>query len=432
MNVMNGCRRGWWILVGWLILAGTVSAGEDAEAVSVDVARAVRGLLELGWQSSADARREIDHFYSAIPPATRLDHRVSYAYALALIKLRRDSDALPVVADVAAADDPHLGVLRTHLWLTMLTRRYDAALIQMEQIAEVLDERAEVLPPTESAETAQRLGTLFGFLEGPAEGSLPPTRLDTHWARILAALPPPLEDAFVEGRMAIRQEHAQLVGQRIQVEQEAEGEVETQRQRLLETARAEREQIEVRRRQLTDQLDQLHIERQSELDALRASERPLVERLTLMVRELRLDDNDLAHTLIELDRLEELLRLTGDPRRRQELLVAIDRLERSARRIRRRRDDSHLQAAGLESQLRAVRQQLESAQTRYNRDVTRLENELAQLSRRDSQMGGMEQRARNLRVERGRPRALSVRASALTTYATFPLEEERKRLIESL
>lgn len=430
MNPLINRRTCRYAMMIVLVAGGT--AGRTWAGEEVGVPDSVKGLLEIGWQSSADARRTIDEYYASIPPATRADSRVTYAYALALVKLRRDSDAARVMDEVAAVDDPHLGVLRARLWLTMLTKQYDAALIQMERIAELLGKRAADPPAPEFLETAGRLGTFLGFLEGPAEGSVPVAKLDAYRARITNPFPQPLLDEYSKGRDAVKQQHAQLTGQQTQADEDAEKEADAERKQILDAATAEREQIAERRTGLAAQLDKLREDGAAEMASLQAAERPLVEQLTAATLQLDRVHNELVGVVDEIARLTEQLRRTRDPERRRILLIEIDRLERIAGRIRVRHDELEREAGVLEARVLEVRRQAEATRARYAREVGSREKEQEALRRREVQLSGMEQRARKLKGDRGKSRALSVRAAALTTYASFALEEEKQRLLQSL
>jgi len=302
----------------------------------------------------------------------------------------------------------------------------------MEQVAELLGKRAADPPAPEFLETAGRLGTFLGFLEGPAEGSIPVAKLDAYRGKITTPFPQPLMDRFTVGRNTVKQQHAQLTGQQTQAEEDAEKEAEAERKRILEAAAAEREQIAERRGELAAQLDKLREDGVSEMEALRAAARPLTEQLTAAALQLDRVHSELVGVIDEIARLNEQLRRTRDPERRRILLIEIDRLERIAVRIRARRDDLEREAAVLEARVLEVRQQAEATRARYAREIASREKDQDALRRRETQLGGMEQRARKLRGDRGRSRALSVRAGALTTYASFALEEEKQRLLDSL
>lgn len=420
-------------LTAWPVLMRAAPAAEDPA-----VAASVRELLQLGWQASPDARRAVDDRYTAVPPAVKSDPRVAYAYALALIKLRRDGDAAGVIAPIAAGHQlppgakPPLAVLHADLWLAVLLKQYDAALIKLERLAEVLGKTAAAAPSPEALETAERLGALFGFLEGPAEGSLPLARLDAHRTKITDPLGPPLAQAFAKGQDAVKQQHAQLVGDRAQAETDAEREAEAERKRLLDAALAERETLNQRRQELTDEIDHLRGELQSEQEAMRAAEQPVSEQWSVVSTTLRQQEADLVDVLHQIDRIEDLLHHSRDPRRRQQLLRELDQLDRLADRIRSEMIDLDREALLLESRLIELRREGQAIAARYARELTRRQAEQDKLARRESQLAGMEKRALGLKGDRGRSRALAVRASALTTYAPFPLEQEKQRLLDSL
>ncbi|MCL4201750.1 MAG: hypothetical protein KJ000_04595 [Pirellulaceae bacterium] len=411
-------------VLGVLAITAPTWADVPSEA---DVA--VKNLLDVGWRTTPDARQQIDERFAAVPDAVRADARVAYAYALSLVRLRREADAARVIAPLAAAKNPPLGVLRAQLWLTMLTRQYDAALVQMERLAAQVAAEAADPPLAEHRETGRRMGMMIGFLETPAEGSVPPAKLEDYRNRIAAALPPTLADGFAEGRQAVKQQHAQWLAQQNDAEAQADEQTEAERQRLLDSAKAERDQAAVRRRELAEQLQKLREELGSEMETLQASERPLAEQLTVAVLQGRRVQDELLGVLDEIARLSDLLRRTRDPEQRRLLLIEIDRLERIAARIRLQVDQMEREVAILEARVLEIRQRAEATRVRYGREIASRENEQKTLTRRESQLTGMEQRAVRMKSGRGQSRSLAARAAALSTYVAFPLEEEKQRLL---
>ncbi len=411
-------------VLGVLVDKAPTRADDSSEA---DVA--VKDLLDVGWRTTPDARQQIDERFAAVPDAVRGDARVAYAYALSLVKLRREADAARVIAPLAAAKTPPLGVLRAQLWLTMLTRQYDAALVQMERIAAQVAAEAADPPLAEHRETARRMGMMIGFLETPAEGSVPPAKLEDYRNRIAAALPPPLAEGVAEGRQAVKQQHAQWLAQQTDAEAQADEQSDAERQRLLDSAKAERDQIAVRRRELAEQLQKLREELGSEMETLQASERPLAEQLTVAVLQGRRVQDELLGVLDEIARLSDLLRRTRDPEQRRLLLIEIDRLERIAARIRLQVDQMEREVAILEARVVEIRQRAEATRVRYGREIASRESDQQSLNRRESQLTGMEQRAVRMKSGRGQSRSLAARAAALSTYVAFPLEEEKQRLL---
>ena len=429
MNAIT--NRSAWLALHLFVLGPLAIAAPTLADPPSEEAVAVKDLLEIGWRTTPDARREIDERFAAVPETTRVDARVAYAYALALVKLRREADAARVIDPIAAGKNPPLGVLRAQLWLTMLTRQYDAALVQMERLAKLVGSEAADPPLAEHRETARRMGMMHGFLETPAEGSVPPAKLDDYRNRINAALPPALAGGFAEGSQAVKQQHAQWLAQQTTAEEQADQQTDAERQRLLESAKAERDQIAVRRREVADQLQKLREELGSEMESLRASERPLAEQLTVVVLQGRRTQDELLGVLDDIARLTDLLRRSRDPEQRRFLLIEIDRLERIASRIQVQVDQIAREAAILESRVFEIRQRAQTTQASYGREIASREREQQTLTRRETQLTGMEQRAVRMKSGRGQSRSLAARAAALSTYVAFPLEEEKQRLLAS-
>jgi hypothetical protein len=151
----------------------------------------------------------------------------------------------------------------------------------------------------------------------------------------------------------------------------------------------------------------------------------------VVVLQGRRTQDELLGVLDEIARLTDLLLRTRDPERRRFLLIEIDRLERIASRIQVQVDQIAREAAILESRVFEIRQRAETTQARYGREIAAREKEQQTLTRRETQLTGMEQRAVRMKSGRGQSRSLAARAAALSTYVAFPLEEEKQRLLAS-
>jgi hypothetical protein len=416
-----------------LVLGIVLAVGSIATAEAIRVPNAVRQLLEIGWQPSFRSRALVDEQYGQLPPAIQADATLKHAYALIMIKQRRYTEAVETVDELVARDDKNTSTLKAKIWLDVLTKKYSLALVGMEKLAGLLKSQANQAAGADaSRETAGMLGIMFGYLEGPAGAAVNPAQRVAYHQKILGLLDDPQKAVFEAGRRQVKEQFAALVIEKEDALGKAEKEADQLREQLLKDADSQREQISRQREQAAQKEEKSRDELRLEVERLNAAERPLVEAMTRIERNASFVDAELDRIVAEIERVEIQLRDEEDPDMRERLIRSIHRLEIRADRCRADLLQIERQAAVAEAQLIDLRRQRLAAQSRYQQDRRRSEREQANLDRRDRQVGVVERKARRTTGDKRRSRTLSTRAGAFTTYAAFPVEEEKKRLLDSL
>jgi len=415
--------------VGIAFAVGSVSGAADA----ISVQDAVKQLLEIGWQQSFRSRTLVDKHFEQLPPAIQADARLKHAYALVLVKQRRYAEAIEAVDELVARDDRNASTLKAKVWLDVLTKKYSVALVGMEKLAALLKAQANQAAGAEaSRETAGMLGIMFGYLEGPAADVVNPAQRVTYRQKILGYLNDAQKDAFEAGRRQVKGQFTALVVEREDALGKAKKEADRLREQLLKDADSQRDQIARQREGAARREEKSREEFRAEMEQLNAAEGPLAETMTRIERNALFMESELAGIIAEIERVEILLRDEEDPVIRERLIRSIHRLEIRANRYRADLLEIERQAAVAEAHLTDVRRQRVAAQSRYQQDLNRSEREQSSLDRRDKQVGVVERKARRTTGDKRRSRTLATRAAAFTTYAAFPLEEEKKRLLDSL
>lgn len=145
----------------------------------------VNALLLLGWQPGPTARAALDHAYRETGNGD--SHRlVDDAYLVALTKQHRYEDALRWLQDGHAVPQDDIFRGRTHVWLLLNTRRFEAALRRLEKLT-----AGPPQAPFPDWSPAQRglpafVGSAYGFLAGPGSAQVPAGRVDTSMQNSLA------------------------------------------------------------------------------------------------------------------------------------------------------------------------------------------------------------------------------------------------------
>jgi hypothetical protein len=409
-------------------LAATAGAADDPAA-----AGAAR-LLDVGWgkasQALAPAQEEFERLEAAIPG----DSRVLYAYSLVLLKHHKYKDAARVLSQAAHAGPTDLPVRRADIWVAVLARRYPTALVAMGQFARTIESEAvradqDAGQETELRASAEFLGRIFGYLEGPA--AFDPDALADNREDVVNRLGTALADDFEEGRRGVLERHDELALRHEQARESARIEGQAEQDRTLERLDTEEADLQVRRSELADSEERA---RQS----LEATLREIDGRLAAL---------DAAFARLEAEAAPYHSAMVDLDRRIGRLLAAADSAQDPGRAVRLRLEADRLsdlyginerRYAALDGQARQVRGEREAVAGERRASEERFQEELDRLRRESSKLDRTEKRIAADRRKADRPpsgatppvRALASHSAALATYAPFPLEEERARLLE--
>lgn len=429
---MRAATRGTLLIcVGVGIAVATGSLARAADATHVE--DAVKQLLDIGWQESFRSRILVDKHFDQLSTVVQADGRLKHAYALVLIKQRRYTEAVETVDELVVRDDKNASTLKAKVWLDILTKKYSVGLVGMEKLAKLLKaELNQDAGADASRKTEGMLGIMFGYLEGPAADVVNPAQRVTYLKKIVGHFDDAQKDAFEAGRRQVKDQFTALVTEKEDALGKAKKEADQLREQLLKDADSQRGRIARQRENASEKEERSREEFQTEVDRLRAAERPLVETMTRIDRNALFVNSELGRIVAEIERLELLLRDEKDPVVRERLIRGIHRLEIRADRYRVDLLEIERQAAVAEAQLIDLRRQMVAAQSKRQQDLNRSSREETRLDRREKQVGFTERKARRTTGDKRRSRTLAARAAAFTTYSAFPLEEEKKRLLDSL
>jgi len=426
------------VILAVAALGGLSCAAEQLDAT---LKAGIVELLQLGWEKPTEAFEQSQKLYKQLEAQFPGHPVLDYAYALVQLKRFRYAEAARAIDRVAAVQQDDLTIRKLRCWLAGVSRQYDVALKEMERMADLLAaEAAKAAHPDQDAQarqnehlqTAQFLGRVYGFLEGPGRGGVD----DLLRAKTRQYVGDRLSDAqraaFDEARRATGDQLAELQNQIAQKTAENEKQAarireetlqqlaaraealradiaaaESRNQRLKEQLDAETEKLDRQRRELSLKMQRL----EDEARPLRSEIRALDLRIgTLLEQADREKDPDVRNRLLHE---AAMWRASRDAR-----LAALDRLGR--------------QLAGYQAELAVLDQRAAAAIARYQRSITPVEPLLKSLER-------TERESNKLRREPVTGRTPEVtnlenRAAAFTTYVPLPtsLEAERQALLEKL
>lgn len=414
-------------------LAGTFAvtlARADDTMLRAEVAT----LFQVGWDTGTASRAAADEQFQKIAAAGTADARATYAYALVLLKQRRYDDAAKPLAAAVAADPTHWGARQNQIRLLMLTKKYDAALVNLDQFSEQIAEATEEqLSPQQRRETVAFLGRIIGFLEGPAERDVAATTRRRVQRRIESRLAEQELARYDEARDGVLARFAELAGASQRGREDALAAKERHRDEAQQGLEDRRAQQQERRTELLGHADKIRKEMQDNQTEFAKAEQPLLDRLARLNRQAEIPRREIALLITDADSLRATAARVEDPIERERLLFRAQQLEIVASRY-----DADL--AALERQASVINVERARLQEGFQRNNAVLVNSLRTIDKeltalqRGEKRNALDERRLERPLTSGTRavRALEAEAGAFTTYEPLPLEEDRQRLLDSL
>jgi hypothetical protein len=416
-------------LVVCLLLWLPLAAQADDAAVKQGVAR----LFEVGAQNTVKARAAAEEHYNDLKNAAPTDVRITYAYALVQIKHHKYAEASKLLDEVVAARKTDRQAWKAKSWLSVITKNYAAALVDLDRLSQLLPaDAAEGDEEEQHLELSRYLGRVFGFLEGPAADAVIDPQREAARKKILARLTEPRQLAFEEGRSRVLAAWSGLGVEKEESEEKAKGVAEEEREKLLKDLETRKAQLAERRAEIGPRREKLRSELTAERDSLAKEERPFLADLNVINAQAAGIRRELDFYAADILRLQWRFEREKDPVLRDRLRRELDRTNFLAARVDGNLATLQRQAAGVQAQLAEVQRRHLQAAARINGELARLDNESAALDKQEKRHDIDTGKAKKPAVgDVRRSRAISAQAAAFTTYEEFPLEAEKQRLLDS-
>jgi hypothetical protein len=391
---------------------------------------AVQKLLTVGWQVAREARQQADDYYGRLAGSVQAEPRVQQAYLLVLLKQQRYTEVPNQVDDILRRERQDLLAWRAKIWLAMLTKKYGVALVDIDKLGASWPAATEQGARADEYQGCARfLGALFGFLEAPAAPALSAAQRDAALKKFVARLDPPSQEAFEAGRREAKQQYAALLADQGEADEAAKRKADEEREDVLKDVATAREGVDQRRESVAEEANRARDEYQAQKQKLAQAEAPLQTDLARLQAQAAFPQGELARLRGEMARLEDLARREKDPVQRDRLRAEIARLDIRGDRYRAQLLELERAAALLTARLVEVQRERARVELEAGGRMTRVERELGDLNRREQQADAAERKARETTGDKRRARAIATRVAALTTYAPFPLEEEKQKLL---
>jgi hypothetical protein len=352
---------------------------------------------------------------------------LEYGWTLILIKHRRYEETIQRLDAIVMDQPDHRTALFWRIRVKMLTKQYAAALVDLETFSTTIQRPDN----PEDREAARFVGRMVGYLQGPGQ------RADNLFRaarrRIENNLLGALQQDFDEGRHTVLDQYANLSGRSQQVAADTRLQQQRERQEKMAEVNATRQRIALDRQQIDAQRTRLQTERDDDLVRLDAQRHQAVTEITHTEAQLFATNQDLARLDLLVNDLLIALETEPDPTQRALLRAELLRTESRFAVL----DAAARRHAG---QLSRQRQQLTVLNRQRARIIGQFQDQLQGLQQREQELEKDEKRATVLQrkftrlVSDRSPRAdnLATRAAAFTTYETFPLEQEKQRVLRAL
>ncbi len=430
LSVRKSFVRSWVsVLPVWLALVVVppvlLSAQESADSLRT----AARNQLADHWELGEVSRTALTELTERAAAERSADADVTYAIGLSQLRQLQYRDAVASFAKAQseAPGDPE--ILLALVWGEVLTRQSRQATVRLAELAKAISESAAD-DPARRTHALDLLGAVDGYLGLPTGQSVDSRELARQRRLIEERLGEEDRATWLAARDQVERLHDSLTADK-EVEREiATDEARKERDRLLESLAEERTRLSERETAIVPQLDRLREQLAATLSELQQRDTPLASEWAQAAARIRSIESRIVTVEFDIVRLNRLAAIERDPFLRSRWFFEAGRLRLVL-------DDLFDERAATAAYADSIAVQRSNLQNEYaarrgeiDRQLAPLDTELKQLRRQMTINEGRTRRESGpVRVVAGRSQAYGQRARTLSTYAEFPLDAERARMI---
>lgn len=376
------------------------------------------------------SRLAIQQELTKAAPADDADYRVRLAYAYALIREKKYPDALAIVTKVAAEQPNNIAAHQAKAWLLFVSRKPTEALAELEAVAKAMT-AAGAAPPSddECFEAAQFLGTALAYCEGPGAALLKKPAVAQTKSRVLKQLRTDQRAAFDEQAAAVAAQFEELQGKGKEAAQEAQ----VKKDEADKAAADKQAEVDKAAAAAKVESDKVAAELKKKYDALTSEYGRLNESYNQMVVEMAGARTSLANAQTQLGSLQRPQRDRNgnvSPTDQNAYNRQAGRLQNSINTL----NNSIARLATSLEQASARGKQIENEVAQLNSDGQKVGAHFAELKNTldKKKAKAAKQKSAVAKLPTNKPAALSEREKAFVTYADFPYETAKQRLLDAL
>ncbi|PQO44389.1 hypothetical protein [Blastopirellula marina] len=413
------------------ILFALVLSSLALPAVAAEASSGVKEILEGGWAIGPDSLDKARKARAAFIGSAADHGALDTAFGLVLIKHHKYEEATTLFESLSTSHPDNQVAWRALIWLYSLQKKSESALLKIDQMSDAIrptegDDAIE----EETLSTARFLGRMFAYMDGPASSEVSRGVRKLVGDKIEKLMVGARAQEFKTNYDEVTAEFASLTDEgdqaRDQAKEDQQMAKEQERQDLVNL----RERLEIDQAQAQEKIDGLRSEFTKEQAAFNQMELPLSDAISRLELQLSVVRREILNLTDDLNRLQSQIDETNDPRRKEELRREMARAEILLGQY--QRDNQLILAEGnrLAQRRDAVRASRAEMTRRYEADIKETQDWKANLVRREKRTDLEEKRiSRPSKGNTPRVREMGAKATSLRTYADFPLELERHKLL---
>jgi hypothetical protein len=411
------------------VLTHPLLAQEDKAAVQV--AR----LLDVGWGTTTSFRAAADAQSEALFSSVGRQPSALYAAALVQMKQRRYTEATKLIDEVLARDTENLPAWRAKVWLLTVLKNYDAAMVAADSLSKFLSKEESAVADEEAQQRiyVAFLGRVYGFLGGPAQANVSIDGRKESERAVTSRLSENRLAAFEEARDGVLQKFVELTDAKETVKGKAKDQADAEREKTLAEIAELRDVNKEKVKELEAKVDKAKKEHQKEAEAVHKADAPLQTRLDALSSQATSVNMQLFSIDSQIAVVQAQLAATRDQNVRNLLFFELNRLSTLEGTTQAELFNLNRQAASVQQQRSSLAVRLQRADAELSGKLGQIDDELNSIAKKERRAEVAEKRAAKAGpVTPQSVLSLAAQAAALITYDSFPLEQEKSRLLSTL
>jgi hypothetical protein len=412
----------------------SADAAETAVATDPQLRDALTKLLTDPWEKSADGLVAADDFYRRAKGIAAGDPRVDFALALVQLRYLRFSEAEKTLTRLSTAAPSYWPATQAKIHLSILMKKHSQALTELDAYSRRVASTPDATPDAEARrEGAEFIGSIFGYLEGPAAKLISQASVADVRGKVLERFDAAQRESFSTAFGSVTERFSQLSDDTQRTK--AEGLIAQKEQKEIDLKRLQAEQAALagdkadNRRQAKQAFDEAQA-KAGELDQQIAPLDAAFARVAARAQQVRAE---IAQIELSIAALVGEAQTTKDRALRDSLLIQANLLGAQSRGAQITLQTIEADGVQITAQRDVLLKQRVAVVEQYQVMARQLGVEAAKIGRTEKR--NTVQQKEVVKPASGFTPQVQTKAAAtasITSYVEFPLERERLRLLDSL